>query len=201
MSELNSKQNFATSGLELTGDRYNQVTQIDGNEWAVKYWNIDSLRRLERTVSAGLAEIHEHLGVTEGGFWLKIAMQPEVKRAELSKTMLFETLLAATEAAESFTWKIKEHGGVSWYETASRDDGFTKWEAVLGEGDKAELHCNKDGEFHMKRDISVCYGVSYEMTASRYDNGDGKHAVRTFAEAAAIAITLPSFLAVLGARQ
>lgn len=200
MSESNSKPNFAASGLELSGERYKEVVQIDGREWAAKFWEHDSLRRLERTVSAGLAEIHESSG-TGVNFRLEVTVQPEVKRAALSKMMFFETLLDAAEAAESFTWKIKEHGGVRWYETASRDDGFTQWEAVLGEGDKAELYSNKDGEFNMKRDINVCHGVSYEMKACRYDNGDDKHAVRTFAEAAAIAITLSSFLAVLGARQ
>jgi len=70
---------------------------------------------------------------------------------------------------------------------------------VLGEGDTVELSCDNDGDYHMKRKISLCYGMSYEMSATRYDTGDGKYAVRTFAEAAAIAITLPSFLAVLGA--
>jgi|APCry1669193181_1035450.scaffolds.fasta_scaffold09547_2 hypothetical protein len=198
MSASNSKTNFLTTGLELTGDRYNKVAQIDGREWVTKYWDTDSLRRLERTVSAGLAEISECHG-TDGNFWLKMTVQPEVARAELSRIMFFENLLAAAETAEVFAWEVKEHGGVKWYRTDSREDGYTKWEAVLGEGDTVELYCDKGGDFHMKRDICICYGVSYEMTARRYDNGDSKHAVRTFAEAAAIAITLPSFLAVLGA--
>jgi hypothetical protein len=100
-----------------------------------------------------------------------------------------------------FAWEIKEHGGVKWYKTLSREDGYATWEAVLGEGDKVKLSCNKDGEYGMKREISLCYGHSYEMSSLRYDSGDNKHAVTTFAEAAAIAITLPSFLAVLGARS
>lgn len=194
------KQNFATSGLELTGDKYKEVVQIGGREWAAKHWDHDYLRRLERTIPAGIAEIHE-CGGSGGNFYLKITVQPLPKRAALSVMMFFETPLAAAEAAEAFTWVIKEHGGVKWYQTASREDGFTEWKAVLGEGDTVELYCDKDGEFRMKRTINVRHGVSYEMSAHRYDNGDDKHAVRTFAEAAAIAITLPSFLAVLGAQQ
>jgi len=198
MSESISKPDFKTSGLELTGDRYKKIVQIGGREWAAKYWDTDSLRQLERTVSAGLAEIKECQG-TGGNFWLKMTVQPEVARAELSRIMFFENLLAAAEAAQEFAWEVKEQGGVKWYQTDSHEDGYTKWEAMLGEGDTVELYCDKDGDFHMKRDISICYGVSYEMTARRYDNGDSKHAVRTFAEAAAIVITIPSFLAVLGA--
>lgn len=194
------KQNFATSGLELTGDKYKEVVQIGGREWAARHWDLDSLRCLERTVPAGFAEIRECSG-SGGNFYLQIKVQPSIKRVALSVTMFFETSLAAAEAAEAFTWVIKEHGGVKWYQTISREDGFAEWKAALGEGDTVELYCDKDGEFHMKRNINVCHGVSYEMTAHRYDIGDDKHAVRTFAEAAAIAITLPSFLAVLGARQ
>ena len=49
MSESISKPNFSTSGLELTDDGYNKVVQIDGREWAVKFWDTDSLRQFDPT--------------------------------------------------------------------------------------------------------------------------------------------------------
>ncbi len=52
----------------------------------------------------------------------------------------------------------------------------------------AYLSCDKDGEYHMKRNIRLRIGENYEMAA--------KLGVRTFAEAAAFAISLPSILGV-----
>jgi hypothetical protein len=198
MSEVNSKPNFSTSGLVIIDDGYNKSVQIHDREWKAKFWGTDSLRRLESTVLAGVAEISECLG-TGGNFKLEIKAQPEVARAKISKTMYFEYSLDAAEAAESFAWEIKEHGGYKWYLTTRRDD-YAVWHAVVGEGDIAIVSSNKDGEFYMKREIAPRDSEWYEITAHRHSLGEDKHAITTFSEAAAIAITLPSFLAVLGSR-
>ena len=80
--------------------------------------------------------------------------------------------------------KILEHEGYRWHQTQCRNDGFCEWTAVIEEGDMAYLSCDKDGEFHMKRNIRLRIGENYEMVA--------KLGVRTFAEAAAFAISLPT---------
>lgn len=200
MSEPQDKPNFDTCGLEFTGDTV-VIGVTDGveNVWIRTWWDTNFSRVLRRNVPAGLAEISECRG-SGGNFTLKIKIQPEVERLEIEATLFFETLLAAAEAAEVFEWKIKEQGGYKWYQTTCRDN-YSAWHAVVCVGDRAQVSCNKEGEYHMKREISPRSGEWYEISAHRHSYGDEKHAITTFAEAAAIAITLPSFLAVLGARQ
>lgn len=188
-----NKPNFEM--LAVSGDFVSFVEKV----WTCKWWDMPSLRRLTRKVPAGWAEIIECLG-TGGNFILKITVQPVISGRSVEITLFFDDVEAAAEAAEVFAWETKEHAGVRWYQTTGRDD-YKVWQAVLSENDVARLCCGEDGEYHMVRNISLRSGESYEMSATRYDSHDGKHAVRTFAEAAAIAITLPSFLAVLGARQ
>lgn len=191
MNETLIKPSFDT--LEFVG----YFVKLSGNDWARSQWTWDIRPCLSRVVSAGLAEITESKG--DGSFMLKITAQPDVARAYIDTALFFDTVEAAAEAAEIFTWEVKELGGVKWHKTIQRED-YSAWGAILGEGDKVSLSCNKDGEYHMNRNISPCRGKSYEMSALLYDSGDNKHAVRTFAEAAAIAITLPMFLSVLGAK-
>lgn len=202
MSESNNKPNFDTCGLEFTGDCVGFGEGKPGikNVWTRTWWDSVGLRCLRRNVPAGLAKIRECRG-TGGNFMLEINLQPEVERLEIQSTLFFETLLAAAEAAEVFVWEIKEQGGYKWYQTTCRED-YAVWYAVVGEGDKAHVSCHKkNNEYHMKREISPRSGEWYEISAHRHDCGEDKHAVTTFAEAAAIAITLPAFLAVLGAQQ
>lgn len=193
MSKITTnKPNFET--LEVTGDFVSFAEKV----WTCHWWDIPTLRRLSRKVSAGVAKITECLG-TGGNFMLKITMRPEIASGGVEITLFFDDVEAAAEAAEVFAWETKEHAGVRWYQTTCRDD-LNVWKAVLSERDVASLSCGKDGEYYMVRNISLRPGESYEMSANRYDFDNDKHAVRTFEEAAAIAITLPSFLAVLGAR-
>ncbi|MDD5056566.1 MAG: hypothetical protein PHQ60_02235 [Sideroxydans sp.] len=197
MDAVTEKPTFKTSGLEFTGEC---TSFTDGLVWTRSLWDFDHSRCLQRDVSAGKASIKE-CGGSGGNFMLNMRVLPDVPRADMEATLFFETARAAAEAAEAFAWTTKDHAGVMWYQTNCSDDGYTVWQAVLGEGDKVTLSHDKDGEYRMKRNISVCYGMSYEMSATRYDAGDTKLAVRTFEEAAAIAITLPSFLAILGATK
>jgi hypothetical protein len=192
MNETINKPDFET--LEFNGD----LAIIKGKVWERGYTWDRHLRRLTRNVPAGVAELQECQS-TAGNFMLKIAVMPSVARAEIEKCQYFDTVEAAAEAAEAFAWEIKVHGGFKWYQTACRAD-YKAWTAVLGKGDKAILSCNSGGEYHMKRDLSIQYGMSYEFTATRYDSGDSKLAVRSFAEAVAIAITLPTFMSALSAK-
>jgi hypothetical protein len=59
--------------------------------------------------------------------------------------------------------------------------------------DVAELRQSADGEYSMSRVIRPRDGHTYEVTASRYR----EQGVTSFAEARAIALTLPAYVAAL----
>lgn len=182
------------SSLTPSGDGWCRIVEINGTEWQTLFWDDCSLRQLQRTVPSGQATIRENQG---GSFYLKIELAGLV-RANIERSENFDNLHSAVAAAESFTWETKEHAGITWYATHQQ-----QWAAYLGEGDKAEIgrySSGREGTYYMKREISPRNGESYEMRAVRYDYGDDKHAVKTFEEAAAIVVTLPSFLAVLGSK-
>lgn len=181
------------SSIEITGDGYIKTVLLNGKEWTTSMWEYD-FRSLTRDVPAGRAKIHES---SNDRFMVKIEVQPSIERAYIENATFFETLREAAEFAETFVWEIKEQGGYKWYQTSDRDE-YRSWIAVVGEGNTAVLSCYGNNEFHIKRNFWPRPGESYEINASHYDSGENKHAVRTFEEAAAIAITLPSFLAVLG---
>ncbi|AZU59754.1 hypothetical protein CFM90_26375 (plasmid) [Ralstonia solanacearum] len=148
-------------------------------------------RLLVRTVSSGTAEIHEWQG---GQFGLKVSLDDLVRaRVEYGET--FDDLSEAANAAEHFKWAITELAGQKWYCTREGKE----WVAVIGEGDVATVALyGDDGAYSIKRTLCPRYGESYELSAHRYDSAVGKHSVTTFSEAAAIATTLPAFVAVLG---
>lgn len=179
--------------LELAGDGYNKIALINGKEWETYLWGYGSSRTLTRDVPAGEAAINES---SNNKFRVEIKVRPCL-RACVAK-VFFGTLLECADFAESFAWEIKEHAGHRWYLVCEGIE-YNSWVAVLGDGDVATLSQNKDGEFYIKRNISPRSGESYEFNAVRYDSGDSNHAVRIFGEAAAIAITLPSFVSVLAA--
>lgn len=185
--------NLDFSSIEITGDGYTKTALLNDKEWKPNLWEYD-FRSLVRDVPAGRAKIHES---SNNRFMVKIEVQPSVERASIENATFFETLSEAAEFAESFVWEIKEQGGYKWYQIDIRDE-YRSWIAVVGEGNTAVLSCYGNNEFHIKRNFWPRSGESYEINASRYDSGENKHAVRTFEEAAAIAIALPSFLAVLG---
>ena len=191
-AQIDNALTFST--LEVTGDGYNKIALLNGKEWETSLWDYSSSRRLERSVPGGEATISES---TDGKFRVGIEMRPHVARARVEKAF-FGTLLECADFAEAFSWVIKEHAGYRWHRMRE-DIEYISWVAVVGVGDVVTLSLNKDGEFYIKRNISPRAGESYEFTALRYDSDDNKHAVRTFEEAAAIAIHLPSFLSMLGA--
>ncbi|NNM68364.1 MAG: hypothetical protein HKM00_00045 [Gallionella sp.] len=188
--------NLDFSSIEVTGDGYIKTALLNGVEWKTFMWEYD-FRSLIRDVPAGGARISE---CSNDRFMVKIEVQPSSERAAIEKCAFFDTLNKAAEFAESFVWEIKEQGGYKWYQIDNRDE-YRSWIAVVGEGNTAVLSCYGNNEFHIKRNFWPRPGESYEINASRYDSCENKHAVRTFEEAAAIAITLPSFLAVLGSMK
>lgn len=188
----------AFAALEFVGEGGNKTTVLSGAEWKQHLWGC--INHLERAVPAGHAELS--CAYNGEGFNLKIRLMPDTERANIECNLEFQTLDESAEAAETFTWQTREQGGHTWYQTRSSENSYEVWKTVMGEGDIAEVSTDKkEGRFNMERDISLCWGNSFTLRNSRYDNGDNKQAVRTFAEAAAIAVTMPSFLAVLGARQ
>lgn len=180
------------SSIEITGDGYVKTALLNGKEWNTSLWEYDC-RSLTRDVPAGRANIRE---CHDDRFTVNIEAQHSKERATIEKCAVVDTLNKASEFAESFVWEIKEQGGYKWYQIDNRDE-YRSWIAVLGDGNTAVLSCYGNNEFHIKRNFWPRFGESYEINVSRYDSGENKHAVRTFAEAAAIAITAPSFLAVL----
>lgn len=186
--------------LNFVGDGYYKTTVLNGREWGSFLFSDDSAPELNREVKAGSARLCVCHG-TGGNFMVKLSTAGNARRIET--TLFFDTLLAAVDAAESYEWVTRDHAGLVWYQTSTPGADYENWQAMLGVGDFAEISCRVDEErWFMKRVISPRAGESYEISANRWDNGeDNKHAVKTFAEAAAIAITLPSFLSVLGARS
>lgn len=182
--------------LNLVADGWRQVVNIDGQSWTASYFGKEyggSMREIRRQVPAGDAVISER---GDGTFWMIISL-PNVVRGEIKNGQPFPSLKEAAAVAESYAWEIVEHAGNRWYRSRS------SWSAILGDGDIATIaQYENDPKFYMKRNISPRHGENYEMTATRYDLGESdKHAVTTFAEAAAIAVTLPAFLAALGSKQ
>ena len=183
------------STLELTGPHWKSSTELNGQPWDAWSWDSPYSRQLQRVVSAGVATIRER---TDGKYAVEINL-PDVVRAQIAHLAIFDSLRSAAEGAETFAWETIEHAGKSWYVTGDR-----QWTCYLGEGDIAVVSQYSSGDgvtFYMKRQISPRPGVSYEMTANHYDVTDHNHAVRTFAEAAAIALTMPAYLSVLAAKE
>lgn len=178
--------------LKPTVEGYKKTVHLGGKPWGVLWWE-ESFRRLYRDVQAGRAEVQES---GQGrGFTLEI-VSPSAARTSIKCRHKYPTLESAVTAAEVFFWDVRNHAGVSWY--ATRED---HWIAVLGEGDSAEIfQVGDEKRFVIKRSISPRWGEAYEISVSRYDrDGDEgtKLAVTTFEEAAAIALTLPTYLSAL----
>ena len=169
------------------------VAMLNGQPWRKVLWEYGDIRRLERDVTAGSAQITQSRST--GKIWLRLAAPEAFQRATIEKSLTFDNLLAALEVAEAFQWDVRELAGAKWYET-----GVGSWTTVLGDGDVATVIKYEDGTFGMKRQIRPRDGESYEISASRYKSAESDHSVRSFNEAAAIAITLPAYLTVLGAK-
>lgn len=191
-SALNESQVTLTfDTLELSAGTWKTGVDIAGRPWQVMFWDMPNLRELQRDVPAGLASIRER---SDGKYFLEVRLQGVV-RVDVARHQVLDDLLAAVEAAEAFVWPEIVQAGRTWYCT-----GDEQWSAIFGEGDLATISkYSGDDAFYVKRQISPRPGVSYELTAHFHDLGDTKTAVRSFAEAAGIATTLPSFLSVLGA--
>jgi len=124
----------------------------------------------------------------------RIQKQPGAAKECMGMSRLCDTLLAQAVLVKEFAWDITEHGGYKWYQTQCRADGFRAWAAVIGECDIAYLSCDKYGDFNVKRNFCIRFGESFEMVEIHNTSGDTRCGLRTFAEAAAFAIRLPSIL-------
>lgn len=177
------------AALNITGNGYSRRTQLNDVEWSVN--DYAGSIRLNREVPGGRAEIW---GVSKGKFGLSITLNGVV-RVRLTRIEYFADISSAAAAADEFVWKTIEHAGQVWYEVGDRH-----WIAVLGEGHEAEIvQHGKGDDFSMSLKICPAYGESYELKAIRYD-ADQSRAVRTFEEAAAIVLTLPTYIATLMAK-
>ncbi|WP_175896356.1 hypothetical protein [Burkholderia cepacia] len=183
---------FASLKAEPGATPHLAVTLLNGQPWEMTWWDSPTLRHLSRDVPGGMAQIKEW---RDGRFALEVA-HPELTRVgERHRGQTFDTLVAAAEAAERFEWQTREHAGLTWYAV---DADSRQWVAVLSDVDHAVVHQFDDGRYSMKRWLSPRAGETYEISASRYQSGDADMSVRTFAEAAAIALTLPTFVGMLG---
>ncbi len=178
------------------GEAWSTVT-ISGNVWNARYF--DSAfqfmnRELTRKVSGGNATITAVSNDEVKGYWLTIIPLECEERYEgdLKHGSRFPTLAEAVDAAEHFEWAITDHAGVRWFQTTD-----TEWVAALDKGDRAIItrSSTNDGTFHVSRKVSPREGELYEIRVNFYDTSESKRAVKTFSEAAAIALTLPMYLA------
>ncbi|MCO8402765.1 hypothetical protein ABEG10_38275 (plasmid) [Burkholderia cenocepacia] len=175
-----------------TGYLGSPVTLINGHAWEMIWWDSPSLRHLRREVPAGEAQISEW---RDGRFGLT-HVHPKLQHAELRHSgRTYDTLAAAAAAGESFAWQTREHAGLTWY---AIDPDARLWVAELSDADHAVVHQHDDGRYSMKRRLSPRAGETYEISASRRQSADADISVKTFAEAAAIALTLPTFVGMLG---
>lgn len=177
--------------LNITGNGYSRRTELNNVEWSVN--DYAGSIRLNREVPGGKAEIW---GVRDGDEKIGLSITlSNVARVHLTRTEYFADICSAAAAADSFVWKTIEHAGQLWYEVGERH-----WMAVLGEGHEAEIYqYGKGDDFSMSLKICPAYGESYEIKATRYD-ADHSRAVRTFEEAAAIVLTLPTYITTLMAK-
>lgn len=176
--------------LTPSGDGNIRPVEIDGHVWEATFWGY-SFRNLRRELPAGCAQVME----CNQGFRLEVNLPCEA-RTPIKYSLQYQTLEAAVAAAGTFSWDVRDHAGVSWYQT-----GASCWGAILGDGDYAEVIQNDHG-FVIRRRISPRWGESYEIFVNRYDCADSTNmAVKTFEEAVAIALTLPSYLSALATAQ
>ncbi|MDN7533952.1 hypothetical protein [Burkholderia orbicola] len=176
---------------EIVSPAGRAVTLLNGQPWEMTWWDSPLLRHLSRVVPGGAAQIKEW---QSGRFGLEV-VHPELTRVGERHHQTFDTLGAAAEAAERFEWQTREHAGLIWYAV---DADSRQWVAVLSDVDHAVVHQFDDGRYSMKRWLSPRAGETYEISASRHPSGDADISVRTFAEAAAIALTLPTFVGMFG---
>lgn len=179
--------------LPVHGHHPRQHTEIDGLEWHLSFWGNVNYRSLQRELVGCRAEINEVLG---GRYILKIR-RPAGEGMTVDYTANFDGLATAVAAADAFVWETRDQGGITWYRTGERS-----YTAVLGPGDTAEIgDLAGDGRWSISRSISPRRGEIYKIDVIRYDGSAGDLSVRGFAEAAAIATTIPKYLSVLAARS
>jgi hypothetical protein len=189
MSEVDSKLDFST--LEFVSDNGRKTTTIGGIEWEQWFWDIPFMRCLRARVQAGIAQIKDN----KEYFFVEISK--ELVRCEINMWIKQSTLAEAVEFTKNYSWEVKEHAELDWHKTRDDDDLIT-YRAVIGDGDLVEVdYWKRDNRFSVARKIRPNGNEFFELKADR----SGEFAITSFAEAAAIAITLPQFLAVLGARQ
>lgn len=189
VQDSTERLSFASLSVKA-GSAWNTPVELAGQQWRAVFWESPLIRKLVRSAPAGEAEINER---GDGQYLVAIRL-PGARHTGLAKTFVQADLLEAARMVEAFQWEFIEHAGHRWYLTGDR-----AWTAVLGDGDSATVWQSTDQTFFVKRNLSPRKGVHYEMTATFTDVGEAQVAIRTFAEAAAIAVTLPTFLAVLGA--
>lgn len=148
------------------------VAMLNGQLWKMRLWACDDIRKLERDVPAGVAQITQG---RNGKIWHRLAVPDAFQRATIERSLAFDNLMTALEAAEAFRWDVRELARARLYATGART-----WTTVLGDGDTANVTQHEDGTFGMKRQIYTRYGKSYETTASRYKSGESDHSVRAF---------------------
>jgi hypothetical protein len=175
------------------GDALDLPVTLEGTVWQARWMHTRTLRQLRRDVPAGTAKIVE---ANAGRYVLEIRLAPE---SAIARDGVFDTLEAAAHAAEIFAWDMREQAGLAWYvvgNLATSDSTFWKAcvrETEAGLRDHVEVTRHGDGHYAMRRQVDVRDGESYEVTTRRWN----EKVVTDFAEACAIAVTLPTFVAAL----
>jgi hypothetical protein len=169
---------------------------VNGAEWTFHQWHTgDEPPYLSRRAAGGNAAVH---AVREGGFRLHMQARP-YERCLIESSSTHDSLEAAAAAAESFQWKTVEHVGRTWYVTERPSS--TDWTTCLGPGQMAKItrHAKHgDGGFSPSREITPQHGETYEINCLFYRSGDsGGRFLSSFEEAAAVALTLPVFVAAM----
>ncbi|QVN18946.1 hypothetical protein [Burkholderia pyrrocinia] len=188
--------NFDEIARSVAGT-HNAPVELAGATWNAWFFDTPSLRRLTRDVTAGKADIREwSRPVGNGGFHLTVT---HPRCSHVKRSSRHESLADAAVAAEAFRWEIREHADLTWY--VEHLSVSSTWTAILADDEQSVrdvvvVSKTFDGIYNVSRKVSPRSGASYEVSFSHY----GDQAVRSFEEAVAIVLTLPTFVATLATK-
>lgn len=180
--------------LATRSDPYAPV-QLNGAEWKVYEPSYrPGQPELSRDVAAGRAKI-TRTERAEKPFCLQVSMAGW-ERVTLDAVSWHDDLAGAAAAAEAHQWQAVEHLGRTWY---YEERGYqATWLCYFGPGHSVAVTRMKESEdgFSVEHELSPRWGETYVVTCRRYASG-GAPIIATFEEAAAVAMTLPLYVAAL----
>lgn len=190
-----SNEKLCFDNLNPQGSGFQQPVTILGEEWFCCWFDNKNLRYIARGNEIGRFAIKE---AADGKYLLNIVYLSGFERVSIEFSQWFETLEDAIQFSGTFHWEKHECGGREWIKLG--DGLYPRWVTVFGHGDLGVI-LGRGGDYSMKRELCPRFGESYEISCTRYKSGENDMAVRTFNEAAAIVMTMPTYLSALASQQ